>query len=75
MMEALGAYAKQAAPDLLLVKRSSHPRSSHPTQLADLFGTRFVVSVDTDKGRRLVEGLVKRLPGRDPIRLAGCNLT
>jgi phage/plasmid-associated DNA primase len=70
MMEALGAYAKQAAPDLLLVKRSSHP-----TQLADLFGTRFVVSVDTDKGRRLVEGLVKRLPGRDPIRLAGCNLT
>jgi putative DNA primase/helicase len=61
IMEALGDYAKQAAPDLLLVKRSSHP-----TQLADLFGARFVASDETDEGRRLAEGLVKKLTGRGP---------
>jgi putative DNA primase/helicase len=63
VMEALGDYAMQAAPDLLLAKRGSHP-----TELADLFGARFVASVETDEGRRLAEGLVKQLTGRDPIK-------
>jgi len=62
-MQALGGYAMQAAPDLLLAKRDSHP-----TELADLFGARFVASVETDEGRRLAEGLVKQLTGRDPIK-------
>jgi len=61
IMDALGDYAKEAAPDLLLVKRSSHP-----TQPADLFGARFVASDETDEGRRLAEGLVKKLTGRGP---------
>ena len=61
-MEALGDYAKQAAPDLLLVKRSSHP-----TQLVDLFGAR---SSPLLRRTRAVGwgGLVKQLTGRDPIR-------
>src|SRR5215207_3055843 len=63
VMEALGDYAMQAAPDLLLAKRDSHP-----TELADLFGARFVASVETDEGRRLAEGQVKQLTGRDPIK-------
>jgi putative DNA primase/helicase len=63
VMDALGEYAQQAAPDLLLSKRGSHP-----TELADLFGARFVASVETDEGRRLAEGLVKQLTGRDPIK-------
>jgi putative DNA primase/helicase len=63
VMEALGDYAMQAAPDLLLAKKGSHP-----TELADLFGARFVASVETDEGRRLAEGLVKQLTGRDPIK-------
>jgi putative DNA primase/helicase len=63
VMEALGDYAMQAAPDLLLAKRGSHP-----TELADLFGARFVASVETDEGKRLAEGLVKQLTGRDPIK-------
>ncbi len=63
MMEALGEYAIQAAPDLLLAKAGTHP-----TELADLFGARFVASVETDEGRRLAEGLVKQLTGRDPIK-------
>jgi putative DNA primase/helicase len=63
VMEALGDYAMQAAPDLLLAKKGSHP-----TELADLFGARFVASVETDEGKRLAEGLVKQLTGRDPIK-------
>lgn len=63
VMEALGDYATQAAPDLLLAKRGAHP-----TELADLFGARFVASVETDDGRRLNEGLVKQLTGRDRIK-------
>jgi putative DNA primase/helicase len=63
VMEALGDYAIQAAPDLLMAKHGSHP-----TELADLFGARFVAAVETDEGRRLNEGLVKQLTGRDKIR-------
>jgi len=62
-MEVLGDYAIQAAPDLLLAKRGSHP-----TELADLFGARFVASVEVEEGRRLAESLVKQLTGRDPIK-------
>lgn len=63
VMDALGEYAIQAAPDLLLAKSGAHP-----TELADLFGARFVAAVETDEGRRLAEGLVKQLTGRDPIK-------
>jgi putative DNA primase/helicase len=63
VMGALGDYAMQAAPDLLLAKHGTHP-----TELADLFGARFVASVETDDGRRLNEGLVKQLTGRDRIK-------
>lgn len=63
VMEALGEYAIQAAPDLLMAKKGAHP-----TELADLFGARFVASVETDEGRHLAEGLVKQLTGRDPIK-------
>jgi len=37
-------------------------------ELADLFGARFVASVEVDEGRRLAESLVKQLTGRDPIK-------
>ena len=63
VMEALGDYAIQAAPDLLMAKHGAHP-----TELADLFGARFVAAVETDEGRRLNEGLVKQLTGRDKIK-------
>jgi putative DNA primase/helicase len=63
LMDALGDYAIQAAPELLLAKRGSHP-----TELTDLFGRRFVASIEVDEGRRLAESLVKQLTGRDRIR-------
>jgi P4 family phage/plasmid primase-like protien len=65
-LEALGDYAIQAARDLLLAKRSTHP-----TELTDLFGTRFVACTETDDGRRLAEALVKQLTGRERIRARG----
>ena len=59
-----GDYAKPAAPDLLLRKRSE----SHPTGVADLMGARFVSSVEADDGKKLNEAVVKRLTGRDTIK-------
>jgi len=66
IMEALGDYAIQAARDLLLTKQGAHP-----TELTDLFGTRFVGCSETDDGRRLAEALVKQLTGRAKIRARG----
>lgn len=48
-------YAAAAARDLLLEKRGD----SHPTEVADLFGRRLVVSQETDGGRVLAESQVK----------------
>ncbi|MCZ6625864.1 MAG: phage/plasmid primase, P4 family, partial [Deltaproteobacteria bacterium] len=62
--EALGEYAKQAAPDLLVAKRGV----SHPTEIADIVGCRFLTSIEVEDGRRLAEALVKQITGGDPIK-------
>ena len=58
-----GDYGKQAAPDLLVAKGNSHP-----TELADLFGARFVASTEVEDGRKLAENLTKQLTGGDRIK-------
>jgi putative DNA primase/helicase len=63
LLEALGDYGIQAAPDLLISKRGSHP-----TELADLFGMRCVTSIEVEDGRRFAESLVKQLTGGDRVR-------
>jgi putative DNA primase/helicase len=63
LLDTLGDYATQAAPDLLITKKNSHP-----TELADLFGMRFVASIEVEDGRRLAESLVKQLTGGDRIK-------
>jgi P4 family phage/plasmid primase-like protien len=63
VLAAVGEYGMQAAPDLLIAKHGAHP-----TELADLFGARFVASVEIEDGRRLAESLVKQLTGGDKIR-------
>lgn len=63
LMEALGDYALQAAPELLTVKASAHP-----TELADLKGARFVASVEVEDGKHLAESLVKQMTGGDRIK-------
>ena len=57
-------YAMAAPAALLTVKRNE----VHPTELADLFGKRFVVSQETEDGNRLAESLVKQMTGGDRIR-------
>ena len=57
-------YAQPAAPDLLLAKGGN----SHPTELADLLGKRFVATVEVQQGRRLAESLIKQLTGGDRIK-------
>jgi putative DNA primase/helicase len=64
LLDALGDYGRQAAPGLLLTKRGER----HPTEYADLEGTRFVASVEVDEGRRLAESLVKWLTGGDRMK-------
>lgn len=57
----LGDYAIRAAPDLLV--ESKHER--HPTEIADLCGSRLVFSIEVDEGKKLAEALVKDLTGGD----------
>ncbi len=63
LLDTLGEYGKQAAPELLTVKASSHP-----TELADLKGARLVASIEVEEGKRLAESLVKQLTGGDRIK-------
>ena len=65
IQSALGRdYACTLAPDVLMESYGEQ----HPTALADLYRRRMVWSDETSEGRRLDEGLVKRLTGRDPIK-------
>lgn len=62
--EVLGEYASTAPPGLLREKKGE----SHPTELADLHGKRFVAAVETSRGEKLNEALVKQLTGGDSIK-------
>jgi len=61
IMSLLGDYARRAAPDLLI--QTKHDR--HPTEIADLVGSRVVFSVEVDQAKKLAEALVKDLTGGD----------
>jgi putative DNA primase/helicase len=60
----LGDYAMQAVSELLMVKN----HEAHPTERADLFGKRFVATIETEEGKRMAESLMKQLTGGDKIR-------
>lgn len=55
----LGDYASWA-PESLMTTRSG---DEHPTEVADLCGKRLVVASETDEGKKLRIGMVKRLTG------------
>jgi putative DNA primase/helicase len=70
LLEILGPdYAMKAPPELIMVRG----RDAHPTERADLFGKRMVITNEVDEGRRLAEGLVKDLTGSDSIRARRMN--
>ena len=61
---ALGTdYASTSPPSLIMEKKAQ----SHPTELANLYGKRMVTAVESDKGQKLNEPLVKQLTGGDSI--------
>jgi len=64
LLALLGPYAMKATAELLMVTRNDR----HPTERADLFGTRFVAAIETEEGGRLKEVFVKEATGGDPIR-------
>ncbi len=64
VLAALGDYGDAADPDLLTAKTFD----AHPTSVADLYGLRLAVVHETDAGRRLAEGTVKRLTGGDRLK-------
>lgn len=57
-------YATTAPPGLLREKKGE----GHPTELADLHGRRLVAAVETGRGEKLNESLVKHLTGGDAIK-------
>ncbi|SIJ71277.1 bacteriophage protein [Mycobacteroides abscessus subsp. abscessus] len=63
MLYALGDYAAPADPDLFMAREGAHP-----TGQMDLRGQRLVVVSESDEGRRLNEGTMKRLTGGDTIK-------
>ena len=64
LMYIMGDYAIQGAPGLLMAKKGE----SHPTEVADLEGVRFVANAEVEKGKPFAEVLIKQLTGSDRIR-------
>ena len=60
----LGPYAVSAAPGLLMSKETE----AHPTEVADLFGTRLAIASEVKKGRTFDEEQVKRLTGNNQLK-------
>ena len=60
----MGDYGRTAAPGLLIRRTGEE----HPTGLADLYGARFVSSVETGEGQRLDEEKIKWITGGDAIK-------
>jgi putative DNA primase/helicase len=64
ILTAAGDYADAADPELLTARAFD----AHPTGVADLFGLRLAVLHESDAGRKLAEGTVKRLTGGDRLK-------
>lgn len=58
----LGDYAATVDPGLLIDRGEVHP-----TGVADLHGLRLAITHESDQGRRLAEGTIKRLTGGDAV--------
>ena len=59
----LGDYAKRTPTDSLMVKQNQ----GIPNDLARLKGSRFVIAVEAEEGKRLAESLIKEMTGGDEI--------
>jgi putative DNA primase/helicase len=64
LQELLGPYATTAAPGILTARKDD----AHPAELADLFGSRLVVTSEVRKGQTFDEEKTKRLTGNDRVK-------
>ena len=60
----MGPYAAEA-PDGLITTRKN---DEHPTEIADLGGKRLVVASETEEGRKMRIGLVKKITGNKYLK-------
>ncbi len=65
LRDALGDYAGEAAPELLVSRREWGAASD--SALASLRGRRLVTTAETEQGKRMAEVLVKQLTGETAI--------
>jgi putative DNA primase/helicase len=63
ILELLGQYGRQAAPELLVSKRNE----THPTEVASLAGVRLAVCTEVGPNRQLDVVKVKQMTGGDKI--------
>jgi len=64
LREMQGDYGMQSVPELLMLKA----HESHPTERADLFGKRFVATIETEDGKRMAESLMKQMTGGEIVK-------
>jgi putative DNA primase/helicase len=64
LQETFGDYSAQIAPDVLMVRN----RENRDTDRAELFGLRFVSTIEVNQGQRFDESNLKWLTGGDKIR-------
>jgi putative DNA primase/helicase len=69
LVKMLGDYAGPAPHDFLMIKQGT----SHPTELAMLYGKRLVTAVECEGGRRLRESFVKMITGGDVVAARRMN--
>jgi putative DNA primase/helicase len=61
----LGDYAGAIAPAVII---HTGGKDYHPTAVADIYGLRFAIAVETEEGQKLAEAQVKAITGRDSIK-------
>ncbi len=60
----MGPYAEEAPEGLITVRKGDE----HPTEIADLHGKRLIVASETEEGRKMRIGLVKKITGNKYLK-------
>jgi putative DNA primase/helicase len=64
LLNVMGDYGMQAVPEMLVHRN----HEAHLTERADLFGRRFVSTIEVDEGKQIAEAILKTMTGGDKLR-------
>lgn len=64
MRGVMGDYCKQADSEMFMVKRGD---SGQPFEMAGMEGTRLLMAVETEQGKKLALAKLKKMTGQDPV--------